>query len=304
MSRLSTTFASFTPALAVAIGLSAVLCGSVHAAHLPAIAEALQVARAGDVDRAVGISEAAVTANPGNADAWQVHGSLLCSQAQSGSKLRALGRARDCRDAFERAVKLDGKNVNANVALVQFYLGAPGFAGGDRKRAAEVIAATQVGTPALHELLLAIQADMGKERSTALPHYRKAVALAPGEAAFRSALVATLTASKQYDEAFRVLDAGLALKPSASEIRFQFARTASISGQRLDEGLAHVDALSRLSPLPESVSAAGIAFRRGSILAQKGRLPEGKAELLRAQKLDSRLTKPVEEELARLSKAG
>lgn len=302
MSRVPCSLAPYATALVATLCLW-VLCGPLHAAHLPAIVQALEVARGGDVDRAVSLSEAAVKSNPRNADAWQVHGSLLCSQAQSGSKLRALGRAHDCRDAFEQAVKLDSSSINANIALVQFYLGAPGFAGGDKKRAAEAIAATRSRSPALHQLLLAIQAGMvSKDQGVALPYYQKAVVLAPDEAVFRTALVATLTGQKKYKDAFRTLDEGLALHPDDAEIRYQFARTASISGQRLDEGLAHLDALARVARLPESVSAAGIAFRRGSILAQSGRLPEGKVDFQRARKLDTRMAKPVEEELARVSK--
>lgn len=64
------------------------------------------------------------------------------TQAQKGSKLKAIFRAKRAKNEFEKAVELDSTNVDARLDLMQYYVMAPGIAGGDKKKAkkqAEII---------------------------------------------------------------------------------------------------------------------------------------------------------------------
>lgn len=261
---------------------------------------ALGAARAGDPDRAVVSIEASTKASPRDADAWMIQGSLLCSLAQSGSKLKAIGRAKRCRDAFAQAVVFDPVNMDANIGLMQFYYGAPSFAGGDKAKGDAVIEATRATAPALHALMLGIKAVMAKDSRTAERQYLRAVALAPTDARMHTMLISTYASQKAYPQAFAAAQAGFSKLAGDPAIRFQFGRTAAISGQKLAEGLAHLDALAATETLPTTVSRAGIAFRRGMILAQSGRRPEARAAYAAAKKLDVRLAREVDPELAKL----
>ena len=60
---------------------------------------------------------------------------VLGLEAQHGSKLRAMGRAKGGRKAIEAALELEPDNLEAREWLFQYYLQAPGFAGGDKDKA-------------------------------------------------------------------------------------------------------------------------------------------------------------------------
>jgi len=63
-------------------------------------------------------------------------------QAQKGSKLKAIFRAKRAKKEFQKAVSLDSTNVAARLQLAEYLLMAPGIAGGDKgkaKKQAEII---------------------------------------------------------------------------------------------------------------------------------------------------------------------
>lgn len=58
--------------------------------------------------------------------------------AETAGPLQAFSLARDTRREFEKAVELDGKNIEALKDLMEYYREAPGFLGGSRKKAVEI----------------------------------------------------------------------------------------------------------------------------------------------------------------------
>jgi tetratricopeptide (TPR) repeat protein len=56
-------------------------------------------------------------------------------QAQEGSKLKAPGRAKGAKKALERARAIDPANIDAMQWLIEYYLQAPGIAGGSKEKA-------------------------------------------------------------------------------------------------------------------------------------------------------------------------
>jgi tetratricopeptide (TPR) repeat protein len=96
----------------------------------------------GDHDNCVKYGEKAVKLNDTNSDyhLWLARGYGV--QAQKGSKIKAIFRAKKCKAEFEKAVSLDSTNVNARLGLLEYLVGAPGIAGGDKEKAkkqAEII---------------------------------------------------------------------------------------------------------------------------------------------------------------------
>lgn len=66
--------------------------------------------------------------------AYQIlRGHVLGAMAQRGSRLKALSRAKGCRQAYEKAIKLDPGSVEAREALMMYHMMAPGIAGGKKK---------------------------------------------------------------------------------------------------------------------------------------------------------------------------
>ncbi len=95
-----------------------------------------------DHDRSIKYGKKAIKldASVSNYHLWlgRAHG----MQAQKGSKLKAIFRAKRAKGEWEKAVSVDSTNVEARLALAQYLLMAPGIAGGDKKKAkkqAEII---------------------------------------------------------------------------------------------------------------------------------------------------------------------
>src|SRR5262249_35615093 len=80
---------------------------------------------------------AAVAADPKNADAEYALAEVYGREAQHAGMLKAAGYAGKLKKTAEAALAIDAKHVDALDILVDFYSMAPGFMGGDKKKAAE-----------------------------------------------------------------------------------------------------------------------------------------------------------------------
>ncbi len=99
-------------------------------------------------DDAVTACEAAIHLNPNRSEFQMWMGRAYGEKAQRASVFSQLGLARRVRDSFEKAVQLDGHNVDAHSDLAEFYMEAPGIVGGGADKArgqAEAVAALDPG---------------------------------------------------------------------------------------------------------------------------------------------------------------
>jgi tetratricopeptide (TPR) repeat protein len=86
-------------------------------------------------DEAIRAADRMLALTP-DVSAWQlVYGQAYLSHARAAPSLAAIGRAKRGRAAVQRAIELDGDNLDARYTLMQFLLQAPGVAGGSRKKA-------------------------------------------------------------------------------------------------------------------------------------------------------------------------
>jgi len=84
-----------------------------------------------DVDEAVDQLEKAVDLKPDDADYQFRYGVALGEKTQKAGVIKQAFLAPKVKNAFMRAVELNPKNVQAHIALAQFYLIAPSIVGGD-----------------------------------------------------------------------------------------------------------------------------------------------------------------------------
>ena len=69
------------------------------------------------------------------ANYYNKYGLALGMKAKESSKLKALGMIGEIKQAFEKAIELNPKHIEARWALVNIYIQLPGFVGGSESKA-------------------------------------------------------------------------------------------------------------------------------------------------------------------------
>ncbi len=127
--------------------------------------EALMAQGADKFDDAVKVAELCVATHPTRAECQEALGSALGAKAMSaGSILAAMGSVGKIKDAFKKAVELDPKSISARYSLMQFYVMAPGIAGGSTSKAKAIAAETAQFSPEAGKLMQA-QLDMAEKET-------------------------------------------------------------------------------------------------------------------------------------------
>lgn len=169
------------------------------------------------------------------------------------SRTRSLTAALKGRDAMEKSLTLDPENLDSREGLFEFYAQAPWPLGSSAKAAAQ------------------------------LDEIRKR------DPAHATALGVRLKAdAKDYAAAFTLCDDLLAKNPTDYTALYQYGRTAAISGQNLDRGLAHLKRCLTLErPGPAAPAPTYVWNRIGNICEKLGRAADARAAYETALKLDA-----------------
>jgi tetratricopeptide (TPR) repeat protein len=184
---------------------------------------------------------------------------------QLAGRTTSLSNATKGRDAMEKAVALKPDYVDAHEGLFQFYQRAPWPLGSNAKAAAHL------------EAIRRFDAD----RATVLNAQTK-------------------TREKDYAGAFQLCAAVLARDPRHYYALYHYGRTASLSGQNLERGLACLQTALEIEPPSHTAPThSHVWFRIGSIEEQRQRSAEARAAYASAVKLDP-ANKPAAEALAKL----
>lgn len=88
-----------------------------------------------DADAAEDEMDAAIDLDPNNADYYYGLGAALGTKAQNTNPLKQAWLAPKIKSAFEKAVALNPKHLQAHVGLADFYQMAPGIMGGSNSKA-------------------------------------------------------------------------------------------------------------------------------------------------------------------------
>ena len=133
----------------------------------------------GEYKKATELFEKASSAEPRNSSHWHWLGRTFGRRAELSSFVAAPGYAIKARQNFERAVALDGRNIEALNDLFEYYLQAPGFLGGGVDKAQALIEKIAVADPVERHWALARVAEEKKDFKTAEAELRRTVELAP-----------------------------------------------------------------------------------------------------------------------------
>lgn len=235
-------------------------------------AELRRLLDAGDTERAVEAAEKAVALLPKDAQAWLWAGRAYGRMAMEASIFTKAKWAGRTRDAWERAVALDPRGMDAQLDLLSFYRMAPSIMGGGEDKAT-----AQVAT------IAALDASMGKyaAASLQLPDdpaaaeglLREAIALDADNHRARMLLGGLALERKDWAAARAAWEPALESEALAPVARYQLGKVAAVSGEQLEQGLAHLDAYIA-GPQDPELGIPAAQWRRGQVLERLGRRDE------------------------------
>lgn len=182
--------------------------------------------------------EKAVTGAPLSSDYYDWLGKAYGRVAETSSFVAALGWAKKTVRAFERAVELDPSNLEALSDVFEYYLQAPGIAGGGVEKADRV--ARQIGALNVAEghWSQARLAEKRKDLAAAEREYRAAVGAAPNEVGRVLDVAAFLAAHGRYAESDALFRSAEAEHPDSAKVLYARAASYVQSKRRLGEAAA------------------------------------------------------------------
>lgn len=128
-------------------------------------------------DAAVSECERAANLDPKNGSYQLWLGRAYGEKAEHSSWLSAIGLAKKTRVAFEKAVQLDPRNIEAHSDLSEYYIEAPGFLGGGTDKAAAQANIVEKIEPATAHWIRARLAEHQNRNSDAEAEYKRALTL-------------------------------------------------------------------------------------------------------------------------------
>ena len=87
---------------------------------------------------AISLFEELAAKAPDNAAYHHMLAKSYGREAEQAGWFKAIGYAKKTRDNLEKAMILDGQNIDILTDMMDYYRQAPGFLGGDKKKAAEI----------------------------------------------------------------------------------------------------------------------------------------------------------------------
>jgi tetratricopeptide (TPR) repeat protein len=213
-----------------------------------------------DHEKAVAYLEKAIALAPTDARYHHRLGDAYGRSAQKAGMFSKMGLAGKCRTAYEKAVELDPKSIDARLALLGFYQQAPGIVGGGMDKAL-------------------LQAQAIKQ-------------LDPARG--RMAIAGVYVIEKKYAQAFAEFDEALKEKPGDYAALFQAGRLAAISGERLASGLEALRQCLAQTPPGNQPGHAAAHWRIGNILEKQNDRLGARAAYEAALKLDPKFPQAIE----------
>lgn len=242
-----------------------------------------------DPDAAAGHFERAVTLAQSVSVYHQWYGNALAQQAIRASAFKQPFLARRARSEFERAVELDGRNIDARDFLVDFYSTVPGMMGGSIDKARQQAQAI-AGMDAMRgHLALARLSDRAKDAPAVEREMQAAIVAAPDNRRGYTALAGWYAKEKRWPQAFATLDSYIKRHPDDPYGSYGVGRIAALSGQQLERGEQGIRAFLSKPPSDAGSMILSVAWLRlGQVLNHQGKASDARGAIEQAVKLDPR----------------
>lgn len=205
----------------------------------------------GDAKHATDFFQKAVAADPNNSVYYHWLGRAYGRRAETSNPFSALGHASKTHQSFEKAVELDPKNFEAINDLFEYYLEAPGFAGGGLDKATHIADRIAERDPAEGNYARARIAEKRKEYPSAEEHLRRAIQLAPRQVGRVIDLAKFLAKQGRFQESDETFVAAEKLAPDAPKVMYARAATYIQAGRNLDTARVLLEKYLAASLTPE-----------------------------------------------------
>src|SRR5215467_13857207 len=165
-------------------------------------------------DTAILMAEKSIALDPRNSVYHQWLGRAAGRKAEVSNPFTAFTLARKVRSEFERAVAFDGNNISARADLAEYYLEAPGFLGGDKRKARQQADAVAPHDPALAAYIEA-RVDEQQSNGHAEEQFQKAITAGSDQARYGIELAHYYKRAKRFQDMESAITQALAT-PHAS----------------------------------------------------------------------------------------
>jgi len=205
----------------------------------------------GDFKRASEALEQACNAQPSNAEYALWLGRAYGRRAETSGPFTAAAYASKARQYFERAARLNPRDVDALSDLFEYYLEAPGILGGGLDKAQTVAGQmAQVdaseGYWAMYKL-----AEQRKDYSRAEAQLRRAIEVAPRPIGKFIELARFLTRQGRYQEAEQSIERAEKIAPDSPRLMYARADLYIRTGRNLDAAKALLERYLNATLTPE-----------------------------------------------------
>jgi len=250
-------------------------------------------------DSALHMAEKSTSLEPSSSFYHQWLGRAAGRKAENSNPFTAFGLARKVKSEFERAVALDGRNLSARADLVEYYLEAPGFLGGDKNKARQQADAVAPHDPGLADYLYA-RVEEKQGSGLAEQGYQRAIASSSDAARYWVELAYFYRRAGRPQEMEQAIDRSLGASGHDGMPEFDAAFLLLRTGRNFPEAIRMLREY-----LDDHTSEEGPAFRAhyllGELLEKQGDHEHAKEEFRAALSLASQF-RPARDALARISR--
>jgi tetratricopeptide (TPR) repeat protein len=227
----------------------------------------------------------AIALEPKNADYHFMLGAASGELAQSAGVLKQASLAKKTRLELEKAVELDPGHVEARLALISFYLLAPGFMGGGEDKAVAQAAEIRKRDPLEgHRAYARIYARQ-KKMDLARKEFVDGVREHPNSARAHYLLAGFMLNEKNWPVAQRELDAALKLDPAYMPTYFRLGQLSVLSASNYGRGEEMLRKYLTHKPTMFEPGLANAWYWLGQTQEKQGKKAEARASYTTALKL-------------------
>lgn len=240
-----------------------------------------------DFQGAVDILEKAVAAEPSNAEAHYLLGGAYGRLAQQASIFRQMSLAGKAKDELEKAVQLDPNYIDARMGLMEYYMMAPGIAGGSDEKAAQQAAEIKKRDSYEGHRAYASLALHNKNNDAARKEYVDAVREQPASPKTHYGLGNFyLSIDKNNAAALHEYEQSITLDPNYMPGWFQIGHVAALTGNDTARGEQSLRKYLAYTPKENEPGLHRAHYWLGMIFEKQGKKAEAKQEYAASLKIN------------------